>query len=183
MRVIFLGPPGSGKGTQSKLLCERKGLVYIGTGDMLREAIRKRTSLGEQARPYVESGGLVPDTLVNDLIAERLQQPDRPQRFILDGYPRNAAQAAALDAMLDRLGLGVTTVLHLSVPDDEIIRRLSGRGRADDRDETVRARLAIFHQEADAIAAHYGPRGILHEVKGTGEIEAVYNKIAKILNL
>jgi adenylate kinase len=181
MRVIFLGPPGSGKGTQSKLLCQRNGMVYIGTGDMLREAIVKGSPLGERVRPYVESGRLVPDELVNELIAERLKQPDRPQRFVIDGYPRTAAQAAALDRLLERLGLAVTAVLVIRVPDEEIIRRLSGRQRDDDGAEMVRARLGIFNRETAAIAAHYQSRGILHEVNGTGEIEAVYNTIAKIL--
>jgi adenylate kinase len=181
MRVIFLGPPGSGKGTQSKLLCQRNGLVYIGTGDMLREAIHRRTPLGERARPYVESGELVPDDLVNELIAERLQRPDRPRCFVIDGYPRTAPQAVALDRLLEQHGLGLTAVLVMRVEDEEIIRRLSGRQRDDDGEEMVRARLAIFHRETAAIAAHYAPRRILHEVKGTGEIEAVYNTITKIL--
>jgi adenylate kinase len=181
MRVIFLGPPGSGKGTQSKLLCQRNGLVYIGTGDMLREAIQERTPLGERARPYVETGKLVPDDLVNDLIAERLRQSDRPRCFVIDGYPRTVPQAAALDRLLEQQGLGLTAVLVMRVPDEEIIRRLSGRQRDDDKEDMVRARLAIFNHETAAIAAHYAPRRLLHEVKGTGEIEAVYNTITRLL--
>ena len=181
MRVIFLGPPGSGKGTQSKLLCERNGLVYIGTGDMLRQAILTRTPLGERARPFVECGHLVPDDLVNELIAERLRQPDRPRCFVIDGYPRTQPQAVALDSVLEQLGLGLTAVLVMRVDDEEIVRRLGGRQRDDDKAEMVRSRLAIFHRETAAIAAHYAPRRILHEVKGTGEIEVVYNSITKIL--
>jgi adenylate kinase len=182
MRVIFLGPPGSGKGTQSKLLCERQGLVYIGTGDMLREAIQKRTALGERVRPYVETGALVPDELVNALIAERLEQPDRPTCFILDGYPRTQRQAAALDRVLEEHGLTVTAVLVLRVPEDELVRRLTGRQRADDKEEQIRARLAAFNREMAAIAAHYAPRRILHEIQGTGGIEDVYNAIVKVLH-
>jgi adenylate kinase len=182
MRVIFLGPPGSGKGTQSKLLSERNGLVYIGTGDMLREAIAKRTPAGERARPFVEGGQLVPDELVNELIAERLQQPDHPTCFVLDGYPRTPAQAAALDRLLEKYGLGLTAVLVLRVPEDELVRRLTGRHREDDTDEErIRMRLGLFNREVAAIAAHYGPRRILHEIKGTGGIEDVYNSIARIL--
>lgn len=181
MRVIFLGPPGSGKGTQSQLVAQRNKLVYLGTGDMLRAAIANRTPLGERAKPFVESGKLVPDELVNNLIAERLEQPDHPDRFVLDGYPRTLAQAQSLDRLLEGKKLGLTAVMVMIVPDEEIVRRLSGRGRNDDGAEMVRARLEIFHRETDAIASHYRPKHILHEVPGMGEIEVVYNSIAQIL--
>ena len=97
MRLILLGPPGCGKGTQAKLLCQRNGLEHIGTGDILREAIRQHTAAGQRAKPFVDAGQLVPDDLVNDLIAERFERDDRPERFVMDGYPRTLAQAAAFD--------------------------------------------------------------------------------------
>jgi adenylate kinase len=127
MRLILLGPPGSGKGTQADLLSERHRLEHIGTGDLLRAAIKDGTPVGETARPYVESGQLVPDSVVNDLIAERFHRPDRPERFVLDGYPRTVAQAVSFDTVLHQERLGLTAVLLLEVPDEEIIRRVGGR--------------------------------------------------------
>ena len=181
MRVIFLGPPGSGKGTQSKLLAERNGLVYLGTGDMLREARDNHTPLGQRAAPFIAAGQLVPDELVDELVAERLNRADQPTRFVIDGYPRTLAQAKALDRLLESKKMGLTAVLVMIVPDEEIIRRLRGRQRDDDKEETVRSRLAEFHRQTAAIAQHYRAKGIRHEVPGIGAIEDVYNSIVKIL--
>jgi adenylate kinase len=127
MRLILLGPPGCGKGTQAKLLCARHHLEHIGTGDLLREAERQKTPVGVRAKPYLESGTLVPDEVVNDIVAERFARADRPKCFVMDGYPRTRAQAAAFDAVLQPLGLLATAVVLFDVPDEEIVRRLSGR--------------------------------------------------------
>lgn len=127
MRLILLGPPGCGKGTQSKLLSRRLGLEHIGTGDLLRAAIRTQTPVGLVARPFVEAGQLVPDEVVNDLIAERFARDDRPKAFVMDGYPRTVTQARAFDGVLARCGLPLDHVLLLEVNDAEIIHRLSGR--------------------------------------------------------
>lgn len=127
MRLILIGPPGSGKGTQAKLLSTRLNLVHIGTGDILREAIRAKTPLGRIAEPYVLKGELVPDDLVNDVIAERFQRDDRPECFVTDGYPRTVAQAAAFDQVLRQQFLDLTAVLFLTVDDEEIVRRMTGR--------------------------------------------------------
>src|SRR5262245_26224121 len=127
MRLILLGPPGSGKGTQAKLLSERLQLEHIGTGDILREAIRLETPSGVLAKPYVESGQLVPDDLVNALVADRFHRADRPKRFVMDGYPRTVAQARAFDRVLHEVGLALTAVVTMSVEDEEIIRRVGGR--------------------------------------------------------
>jgi adenylate kinase len=127
MRLILVGPPGSGKGTQAQLLSKRLGLAHIGTGDILREAVRRETPLGKLAKPYVVSGQLVPDGLVNDLVAERFQRQDRPERFVLDGYPRTLAQAASFDQVLRQQFLDLTAVVLLVVPDEEVVRRLTGR--------------------------------------------------------
>jgi adenylate kinase len=127
MRLILLGPPGSGKGTQAKLLSERNNLEHIGTGDILRQAIARGTPAGLRAQPFVESGQLVPNGVVNDLVADRFQQPDRPHRFVMDGYPRTVYQARAFDEVLRPLHLCPTGVVLLLVDDEEIIRRVSGR--------------------------------------------------------
>jgi adenylate kinase len=214
MRLILLGPPGCGKGTQAELLSKRNRLEHIGTGDLLREAIRKETPCGVQAKPFVESGRLVPDDLVNALVAERFRRDDRPERFVMDGYPRTVAQAAAFDQVLRQHGLGVTDVVLIDVPDEEIIARVGGRWscpkagckatyhtvskpprvagvcdncgtalvqREDDRPETVRRRLVVYHRNTEELIPHYRKQGLLHEVSGVGEIEAVYNNLMKVL--
>jgi adenylate kinase len=127
MRLILLGPPGSGKGTQASLLARRNGLAHIATGDLLRAAIQEGTPAGLRARPYVEAGKLVPDDVVNAMVAERFRRFDRPPQFVMDGYPRNVPQAETFDALLKGLGLPLTAVLLLQVDDDEIVRRLAGR--------------------------------------------------------
>jgi adenylate kinase len=127
MRLILLGPPGSGKGTQAKLLSERLGLYHFGTGDILREAIRLNTAAGQRAKPYVENGYLVPDDLVNELVADRFRRQDRPDRFVMDGYPRTLAQAVSFDQVLRQQFLLLDKVVLLEVDDEEIVRRLSGR--------------------------------------------------------
>jgi len=127
MRLILLGPPGSGKGTQAKLLSRRMNLEHIGTGDLLRAAIREHTPVGLRAQPFVEAGLLAPDDLMNDLVAEHFRRPDRPQRFVMDGYPRTPSQARAFDALLAEQKLDLTAVLLLDVDDEEIVHRLSGR--------------------------------------------------------
>jgi adenylate kinase len=127
MRLILIGPPGSGKGTQAKLLGDRLQLAHIATGDILREAIRVRTSAGRNAEPFVKNGQLVPDDLVNELVADRFRREDRPERFVMDGYPRTLAQAASFDQVLRQQFLNLTAVIVLLVKDEEILRRLGGR--------------------------------------------------------
>lgn len=214
MRLILLGPPGCGKGTQAKLLSKRSHLEHIGTGDLLRDAIRQQTACGLRARPYVESGQLVPDDLVNDLIAERFHRADRPERFVLDGYPRTRAQAESLDQVIRQEGVTLTAAVLLTVPDEEIVHRLSGRWscpksgckatyhtvsnpprvpgvcddcgttlvqRDDDREETVRARLVVYHHNTVELIPYYRRQGLLLEVPGKGEIEVVYNTMVAAL--
>jgi adenylate kinase len=127
MRLILLGPPGSGKGTQAELLCQRNHWEHIATGDLLRAGKAQGTPLGLRAKPYMDAGQLVPDDLVNDLVAERFRRDDRPNRFVLDGYPRTLAQAAAVDVVLREQFLDLTAVVLLSVEDEEIVRRIAGR--------------------------------------------------------
>jgi adenylate kinase len=212
MRLVLFGPPGSGKGTQAKLLKDRLGLEHLSTGDLLRAAIRQGTPVGDRARPFVETGRLVPDAVVNDLVAEHFARDDRPARFVLDGYPRTVAQAEALDGVLGRYGLGLTAAVLVSVDDEEIVRRIGGRWscpkpgcqatyhalskpprvagvcdlcgtalvqRVDDRPETVRTRLAVYHRETAEVAPYYRAKGLLHEVSGAGEMEQVYQAIVR----
>src|SRR6516165_7129050 len=127
MRLILIGPPGSGKGTQAKLLSKEFGLCHFGTGDILREAVRLNTPAGKQAHPYVSSGQLVPDDLVNELVADRFRRDDRPEHFVMDGYPRTLAQAASFDQVLRQQFLDLNAVILLDVDDEEIVRRISGR--------------------------------------------------------
>lgn len=127
MRLILLGPPGSGKGTQAKLLSNNFGLTHIGTGDILREAVRQNTPLGKLAETYIKNGQLVPDNLVNEVITERFRRDDRPERFVLDGYPRTLAQANSFDAVLREQFLNLSDVLLFEVDDEEIVRRMTGR--------------------------------------------------------
>jgi adenylate kinase len=127
MRLILIGPPGSGKGTQAKLLSDRLHLAHIATGDILREAIRLGTPSGRKAEPFVNNGKLVPDDVVNELVADRFHREDRPERFVMDGYPRTLAQAASFDQVLRQQFLNLTAVIVLVVHDEEIVRRLSGR--------------------------------------------------------
>jgi len=127
MRLILIGPPGSGKGTQAKLLGERLGLTHIATGDILREAIRQRTAAGRRAKPFLKKGILVPDDLVNDLVADRFRRDNRPERFVMDGYPRTLAQAASFDQVLRQQFMDLSAVIVLLVSDEEILRRLGGR--------------------------------------------------------
>ena len=127
MRLIFIGPPGSGKGTQAKLLSDRLGLCHFATGDILRESVRQGTPEGRRAAQYVAGGQLVPDDLVNDIVSSRFRAPDRPSHFVMDGYPRNLAQAVAFDKVLSGQGLGLDAVVFLSVSDEEIIKRISAR--------------------------------------------------------
>jgi adenylate kinase len=127
MRLILVGPPGSGKGTQAKLLAKRHGLAHISTGDMLREAVRLGTPAGKKAEPFVVNGQLAPDDLVNEVVADRFRRGDRPDQFVMDGYPRTVAQAASFDALLRQQFLDLTAVVVLQVDDDAIVERLSGR--------------------------------------------------------
>jgi adenylate kinase len=127
MRLVLVGPPGSGKGTQAELLVKRLGLAYVGTGDILRDAIRRQTATGKQVEPLIKQGLLVPDTIVNDVVAELFRGDGRPERFVMDGYPRTLAQAVAFDALLRQQFLQLDAVVSLTIADDEVVKRISGR--------------------------------------------------------
>jgi adenylate kinase len=186
MRLIFLGAPGSGKGTQAKLLSQRLGIPQISTGEMLREAVRAGTPLGRQAKAIMEAGELVPDDVIVGLIRERLGAPDARRGFILDGFPRTPQQAVALDRLLDEGNLGaLTTVVNFSVPEEVLVERLLGRAalenRADDRPETIRERLAVYGRKTEPLIGFYRERGLLADVDGLGEVERIAERIHQAL--
>ncbi len=185
MRIVLLGAPGSGKGTQAKRLKQELGLAHISTGDLLRAAVRDGTPLGLKAKAVMEAGQLVSDDIVLGLLEERLARPDTQSGFILDGYPRNLAQADALEALLERLGQPLDAVVKLNVPDSDIVRRCEIRfeqeRRADDNPETVRKRLGVYAEQTAPVADFYARRGLLTEVDGVGAIEAIGDRILDTL--
>ena len=185
MRIVLLGAPGSGKGTQAKRLKQELGLAHISTGDLLRAAVRDGTPLGLKAKAVMEAGQLVSDDIVLGLLEERLARLDTQSGFILDGYPRNLAQADALEALLERLGQPLDAVVKLNVPDGDIVRRCEIRfeqeRRADDNPETVRKRLGVYAEQTAPVADFYARRGLLTEVDGVGAIEAIGDRILDTL--
>jgi adenylate kinase len=187
MRIIFLGPPGSGKGTQAKLLSERLGVPAISTGEILREAVRLGTPLGLRAKAVMDAGELVSDDLMVSLIQDRLATPDASQGFILDGFPRTVAQAAALEAFLAGNGRALSSVVNLSVPDAVVVDRLHGRakdeGRSDDRPETILERLRVYQQKTEPLAGFYRGRRLLTNVDGMGDIAEIADRIDQAVGL
>ncbi len=180
-RLLLLGPPGAGKGTQALLLVERTGVPQISTGDMLRAAVAAGTEVGKLAQGYMDRGELVPDDVVIGVARERLGQPDAKQGFILDGFPRTRAQAEALDEMLAELGAPLERCVSLVVDDDEVVERLLKRaeieGRADDNEETIRNRMRVYREQTEPLTAYYGERSLLREVEGQGSIEDIAGRV------
>jgi adenylate kinase len=184
-RLLLLGPPGAGKGTQAELLVRRLGVPQISTGDMLRAAVGAGTEVGRQARAYMERGTLVPDAVVIGVAEERLQQPDAKRGFVLDGFPRTAVQAAALDALLERLGVRLERCVALRVDEDELVKRLLKRaeieGRTDDNETTIRTRMQVYREQTRPLVEHYRRQDVLREVDGEGSIDEVSARIAEAL--
>ena len=185
MRIVLLGPPGSGKGTQAALLRDRLGLAHISTGDLLRQAVDRQTELGLKAKSFMDAGDLVPDDLMLGLIEERLGESDVANGFILDGYPRNLAQAEALDEVLERIGQPVDIAISVAVDESEIVDRLSKRaleeGRSDDTEDVIRNRLRVYTEQTAPVAGHYGERGQLREIDGMGSMEEVHRRMLETL--
>jgi adenylate kinase len=187
MRIVLLGPPGSGKGTQAALLVERLGVPHISTGALLRNAAKRGTELGLKAKALTDKGELVPDEIISDMIEERLSRADVANGFILDGYPRNLAQAKSLDALLERMGQPVDEAILIDLDAERIIRRIAKRakeeGRADDTEETVRNRLQVYAQQTAPVADYYAERGLLTKVLGEGGVDEIFQRLVSILNL
>lgn len=181
MRVVLLGPPGAGKGTQAELLAERHGVPHIATGDIFRENVKGGTALGREAQAYMDRGDLVPDDVVNRMVADRLDRGDTEAGFVLDGYPRTAVQAEELDRMLEARGVALDAVLRFVIDEDELVRRVAGRsgdeGRSDDTEEVHRNRLAVYREQTAPLEDHYAAQGLLADIDAEGAVEEVHARV------
>jgi len=186
LNVLLLGPQGSGKGTQAKRIAEAHGIPHIATGDMLREAIATGTPLGRRVAPILESGQLVPDELMVDIIRERLGRPDTDAGFVLDGFPRTLAQADALDAMLSAIDRKLDVVFEFQLSDDvaraRMLRRASEEGRSDDTPEAIDTRLALYHEQTEPVIEHYRTTGNLVGLHGDRSVGEVFAEIEDALD-
>jgi adenylate kinase len=182
-RLLIVGPPGAGKGTQAALIARALGIPHISTGEMLRAQVARGTELGKQAKVIMDLGALVPDAIVIAMVKERLSEPDAGCGFLLDGFPRTAAQAEALDR--EAADRPLEMVLCLEVDEEEVVRRLLKRaeieGRSDDNEETIRNRMAVYRAQTEPLVAYYRDKGILHPVDGMGGIEPTFSRIAAAL--
>lgn len=212
MRIIFLGPPGAGKGTQAKMLIDRYGIPQISTGDILRAAVKEGTPMGKKAKEYMDAGKLVPDEVVIGIMQDRLKQSDCAKGFILDGFPRTVAQAEALDNMLKELNMPIDKVLALDVPDEVLLERLTGRRtckscgqmyhvkfdppksgnncdkcggelfqRDDDKEETIKNRLSVYHAQTAPLLDFYGKKGMVVKIDGTKTPDEIFNSLISVL--
>jgi len=212
MKIIMLGAPGAGKGTQAKMIADKYNIPHISTGDIFRANIKNGTELGKKAKTYMDKGLLVPDELVVDLVVDRIQQEDCKNGFILDGFPRTIPQAESLDAALAKINEKMDYALNIEIPDENIIKRMSGRRacvscgatyhivnipprtegicdrcggelilRDDDKPETVKKRLDVYHEQTEPLIKYYTDKGIIKELDGTMEMDDVFSDIIKIL--
>ncbi len=214
MNLILLGPPGAGKGTQAKRIEDKYGLVQLSTGDMLRAVVASGSELGREAKRIMDSGQLMPDSLMIDMISARIDEPDCTKGFILDGFPRTTGQAVALDEMLAEKGINLDVVIEIKVDEEALVERITGRyscvacgagyhdrfqrpevegvcdkcgsgdfnRRADDNEETVRSRLAAYHEQTAPIMPYYNSKGVMRSVDGMADIEEVTAELLEILD-
>jgi adenylate kinase len=180
-RLLFLGPPGAGKGTQAKVLAETCQIPHISTGDILRESTAKGTPLGQQAKSYMDRGELVPDTLILDLVRDRLSQPDAVSGWILDGFPRNVSQAKFLDDLLGDMNQVYDCAVNFDVPDEVLVLRMLGRGRTDDNEETIRRRLQVYREQTAPLIDFYSQKDALVTVDGDRPISEITAALQKLM--
>ena len=179
MRLVLVGPPGAGKGTQAVQLAERLGVPHISTGDLFRANLSEMTPLGVEAKRYMDTGHLVPDEVTTRMVRSRLDEPDAGKGFILDGFPRTLPQADALDAMLDELGLPLDAVVEFAVADEVVVQRLLGRGRDDDTEDVIRNRQKVYRDETAPLLDHY--RAKLVSVDAVGSVDEVFERLVDAL--
>jgi len=187
MRLIMMGPPGAGKGTQAKFVAEHFGIPAISTGDIFRANVSKGTPLGVEAKRYMDAGDYVPDEVTNLMVRNRIDEPDATPGFLLDGYPRTLAQVEELDGMIKFTGHNLDAVVVLTVDADEIVQRLLQRalveGRADDTEDVIRRRQEVYAEQTEPLIDVYRSRGILIEVDGMGEVSDVTQRIFDALDV
>jgi len=180
-KLIFLGAPGAGKGTQAEILAESLDIPHISTGEILRSAIADKTNLGLKAKTYMDKGDLVPNELVLDLVRERLAQGDAQKGWILDGFPRNVSQAEFLKNLLQELNQNCHAVINLDVPHDVLLKRLLARGRKDDNEETISHRLEVYHQQTAPLIDYYEKHQLLKNVNGDRELSQISQELESIV--
>ena len=184
-RIILIGPPGAGKGTQAARLAEALNIPAISTGDIFRANVKGETELGKLAKRYMDAGEYVPDEVTNKMVADRLSQDDAREGFLLDGYPRTAAQVAELDRMLAEAGTELSGVVELTADTDEVVARLLARaekeGRSDDSEDVIRHRLDVYAEQTQPLTDIYRERGLLREVDGLGEVAEITDRILAAL--
>ena len=180
MRVVLLGPPGAGKGTQALKLSEKLGIPQISTGDLFRKNISEGTPLGVEAKRYLDAGDLVPSELTNKLVEDRIEQPDAADGFILDGYPRSVEQARALDEMLKNHNTRLDAVLEFAVSEQELLDRLKSRGRADDTEEVIHNRMQVYRDETEPLLEYYSHNN-LQTVDAVGSLDEVFARALRAL--
>jgi adenylate kinase len=180
VRVVLLGPPGAGKGTQALKLSEKLGIPQISTGDLFRKNISEGTPLGVEAKRYLDAGDLVPSELTNKLVEDRIEQPDAADGFILDGYPRSVEQARAFDEMLKNHNTKLDAVLEFAVSEQELLDRLKSRGRADDTEEVIHNRMQVYRDETEPLLEYYSHNN-LQTVDAVGALDEVFARALRVL--
>ncbi len=178
MRLLFVGPPGAGKGTQAQRVAEKLGIAHVSTGDMFR-ALDPATDLGRRVKEIMDSGGYVSDDIVIEMLGERISRPDAAAGYILDGFPRTLPQTEALDGLIGVDGLDA--VVLLEVDEEEVVGRMLGRGRADDTEETIRTRLRVYTEQTEPLVGLYDSRGIVARVDAVGDIEEITGRVLEAL--
>jgi adenylate kinase len=179
VRLVLVGPPGAGKGTQATVLSEKLGVPHISTGDLFRAHISNQTELGREVQEYLDSGELVPDAVTNEMVRERLAQPDAVEGFLLDGFPRNVAQAGVLGEMLARDEQKLDNVLEFQVDEDVVVERLLARGRTDDKEDVIRHRQQLYRTETAPLLDYYGP--IVVSIDAVGDVNEVSERALRAL--
>ena len=184
-RMLIIGPPGSGKGTQAERICGELNIVAISTGDIFRANVKGETPLGIEAKKYIDNGDFVPDSVTNRMVRDRLAQSDVAEGFLLDGYPRTSPQVDELDDILAAADASLDVVVQLTADDEELVKRLLGRaletGRSDDTEAVIRHRLDLYREQTEVVVSRYAERGILAKVDGLGEMDDVTSRVMEAI--